>query len=154
MNLEQWSQVATILGALAIPLSAAFIWVQLRYQTALTRAANAQALVELSSPLNLQLIQDPEVAKLWINGPEHNSTYEPVDQFRYKTLIIWWMMLHENIFLQRRLGLLEESIYRVWDRDLRSFIRYHKIENRWDEFSDTFEPTFAAYVQTTFEKSA
>jgi hypothetical protein len=58
MTLSDWTSIATIAQSVFVPLSLFLVWRQLRQQSQLTRAANTQALVELSSPFNLQLIQD------------------------------------------------------------------------------------------------
>ena len=48
---------------------------QLRLQTDLARAANIQALVSLSSPFNIDLVRDPQMAKLWVEGAEELESY-------------------------------------------------------------------------------
>ena len=68
MDLDAWAAVATIVQAVFLPVSLFFVWYQLRQQSKFTRATNAQSLVELSSPFNLQLIQDRKFAQLWVQG--------------------------------------------------------------------------------------
>ena len=72
--LSDFANIATIIEAVFVIVSVWFIWRQLRESTRLARAANAQSLVELSSPLNLQLIQDPEMASLWVRARELSNT--------------------------------------------------------------------------------
>ena len=109
ISLSDLASIATIVGTLSIPLSAIFIWVQLRQQTQLARAANTQTLVELASPFNLQLIQDPKMAEYWVQGAAKYDSYSEVEKYRYKSLLIWWLILHENIYFQWEKGLLDDS---------------------------------------------
>ena len=104
--------IAVFVQAVFFILSIYFIWRQLREtrrqiqeNTDLTRAANAQKLVELSSPFNLLLIQNREVAELWLKGGSQYDTLDQIDQERYYELLTWWLILHENVYLQWKKGL-------------------------------------------------
>jgi hypothetical protein len=63
--LEQVAQLSTIAQSILVITSLAFIWFQLRQSAELTKAANAQALVEHFTNFNALLMQNPEVARLW-----------------------------------------------------------------------------------------
>jgi hypothetical protein len=147
MTLQDWANVATIIGVLSIPLSGYFIWLQLRQQTLLARAANAQSLVELSSPFNLQLIQDPKMAEYWVHGAERYSSFDQVEQYRYKSLLIWWLILHENIFFQQKNELLDDAVYAAWQRDLESFAQ-RQLKEQWPGLKWVFQPAFAKHVES------
>ena len=58
MTLNDIANIATIVEAVFVVISVYFIWRELRMNSKLTKAANNQSLVELSSPFNMQLIQD------------------------------------------------------------------------------------------------
>jgi hypothetical protein len=150
--LQEWANIATIIGVLSIPLSALFIWLQLRQQTLLARVANTQSLVELSSPFNLQLIQDPKMAEYWVHGAEQYQNFDPVEQYRYKSLLIWWLILHENIFFQWKSGLLDNTIYKSWQYDLERFTLY-QLGERWAELKPAFQPDFVRHVEGLIEKA-
>lgn len=47
---EKSANIATVVEAIVVTISIIFIWKQLRQQTKLTRIANTQALVDISSP--------------------------------------------------------------------------------------------------------
>lgn len=64
MNLGDWASVAATAEAIFVILSVLFIWYELRQNRKLTRVANVQTLVELSSPLHMQLIQDRGMVEL------------------------------------------------------------------------------------------
>jgi hypothetical protein len=152
MTLQDWANVATIIGVLSIPLSAFFIWLQLRQQTLLAKVANTQSLVELSSPFNLQLIQDRKMAEYWVEGAEKYQDFDPVEQYRYKSLLIWWLILHENIFYQWRSGLLDKTIYETWQHDLGKFA-HRQLKERWHELKQAFQPEFARHVEVLLGKA-
>ncbi len=150
MNWEMVSGLSAIIQAVAVIVSLFFIWKQIREQTTLTKAANVQALVELSSPFNLELIKDREMAEMWSQGRQR---YEKSDQTRdadyrarYANLIIWWLMLHENIYAQHDMQLLDDVFYTPWEKDLRSFVAHQLPEEIWKGLKENYSEGFARHV--------
>src|SRR5215510_597420 len=80
LAMNKWqiaSAISTIVQGVVVIVSLIFIWRQIQLQTKqitsqteLAKAANTQALVGLSSPFNIELIKDPQMAKLWLEGAE------------------------------------------------------------------------------------
>jgi hypothetical protein len=152
MILQSLASIATIVEAVFVVVSVVFIWREVRENTKLTRAANAQSLVELSSPFNMQLIQDRYMAELWVLGSQKYSSMDAVDRYRYKSLLIWWLILHENIYYQWQSRLLDESIYRSWASDLEGFVRSQNLSQLWDELKGSFQAAFGNHVSQLVEK--
>ena len=146
MDWEKAANIATVVEAIVVTVSIIFIWKQLRQQTKLTRIANTQALVDISSPFNLELIKDPKMAALWVRGAKDYSTFDEVGQYQYKSLLIWWLIFQENIFYQKKEGLLDEKIYASWDYDLRFFVRQQNLSERWGELKNAFQAEFRDYI--------
>src|SRR5262245_6729404 len=147
------STIATIVQSGVVIVSLIFIWrqvqlqtKQLNFQTDLAKAANTQALVSLSSPFNISLIQHPQIAKLWIEGAEDFESYGKIDRFRYETLLFWWLILHENVYYQKHKGLLDEVIYAAWEYDLRHFIKRQNLQLHWDGLKNLFQQEFRDHV--------
>jgi hypothetical protein len=150
MSLQDWASVATIIGVLSIPLSAVFILMQLRQQNALAKVANTQSLVELSSPFNLELIKDRQMAEFWIEGRQRFESYDSVDQYRFKSLLIWWLILHENIYFQWQQKMLDHTVFQAWQYDLREFAR-DQLRGRWVELRPAFQADFAKHIDRILE---
>ena len=154
--MNKWSiasAIATIVQSAVVIVSLILIWrqtqlhtKQLNLQTELAKAANTQALVGLSSPFNISLIQDPQMAKLWIEGAEEFASYDKVDKFRYETLLFWWLILHENVYYQRHKGLLDQTIYAAWEYDLRHFVKRQNLQVHWDGLKNLFQQEFVEHV--------
>ncbi len=92
MSLSDWANIAIIVQGIVIIVSLGFIFYQLRENARLTRAANTQKLVELTSPFTLQLMQDRGTAELWVQGAQKYETMDSVDRERYSTLLSWWLI--------------------------------------------------------------
>ena len=84
--MSYWADLAGIVEAVFVIASIGFIWYELRQSRKLTQAANVQAIVDLTSPFTLQLIQDKRITELWYEGATYFDKMEKVDQYRYKEL--------------------------------------------------------------------
>lgn len=94
----------------------------------------------------MQLIQDPEMAKLWYEGAMKFEEMAPVDQYRYTELVSWWMILHENIYYQHSKGLIDDEVYGSWNRDLEKFVRKEGFDKHWYAMHDSYQPEFAKHL--------
>jgi hypothetical protein len=153
------SAIATIVQGVVVIVSLIFIWrqiqlqtKQIRLQTDLARAANTQALVDLSSPFHIDLVKDPQMAKLWVEGAEEFESYCKVDKFRYETLLFWWLILHENVYYQKQKGLLDEVIYAAWEYDLRHFVKRQKLHLHWEGMKNFFQREFIEHVSQVMQE--
>ena len=146
MTLSDWANLSVVVQGVILPLSILILIWQVQKQFKLTRAANAQSLVEIASPFNLALVQDAEMAELWKNGASKYSEMDPVRQERYMNMLIWWLLLHENIRHQWREGLIDKAVYNSWQRDLDYFVVKHKIADRWPSMKEFYHVAFAQHV--------
>ena len=89
MSLSDWANIAIIVQGVVIIVSLGFVFYQLRENARLTRAANTQKLVELTSPFALQLMQDRSTAELWVHGAHTWDTLDLVDRERYTHVVTW-----------------------------------------------------------------
>lgn len=151
--------IATIVQTVVVVISLYFIWRQVQQQTRLitqqtnlARIANVQSLVGLSSPYNLELIKDRDMARFWVEGAEKFETYDEVDKFRHQQLLIWWLILHENVFYQKQKNLLDEDIFATWSRDLKFFIAKHRLEYHWPKLEAAFQSEFSKYVDQVIKE--
>jgi hypothetical protein len=146
MDLEDWASIAVIAEAVLVAVSVILIYLELRRSNELAKAANMHALVELSSPFNLQLVQNRQMAELWFAGADQFDTMDRIDQKRYRELLTWWLILHENIYYQYDKRLVDRDAYLAWDRDLKSFVRKQNLGRHWNTIKGAYLPEFATHV--------
>jgi hypothetical protein len=152
-ELQAVASVSTIVQSIFFLVSVFFIWYQIREHNRLTRAANTQSLVALSSPFLLQLSQDRNLAELWVNGTKNFDTMDGVERFRYQQLLFWWLILHENIYYQYQSGLVDEQMFRGWQTELQGFIRDKRIDLFWDgEMKRYFRADFRRNVEELIQR--
>jgi len=146
--------ISFIAQGILLLISIGLVWYQLRENTRLIRISNAQKLVELSSPFNLQLAQDRALAELWLQGTRGLDQLDEVDRERYFNLLTWWLVLHESIYHQWSKKLIEQDTYMSWSRDLEYFARRQNLQNHWSFLHSYFESSFADHVTTLMSRQA
>ena len=147
MNLNQLADLAQILEAIFVAGTVFFIWRELRENTRLTKAANTQRLVETSSPFYLQIIQNKEIAELWIKGAENFLSLDEADKYRYRSLINWWLNFYENIYFQWRSRLLDAQYFEAWSQALARFVGKPSFRTVWNDVRSTYEPEFVSFIE-------
>ncbi len=148
MSLNDLASIAIIVQGIFLVVSVILVWYQLRENTRLIRTSNTQKLVELSTPFNLQIAQNREMAALWLQGAQHVDDLDEIDRERYFNLLTWWLQLHENIYHQWSKKLIEEDTFISWTRDLEYFARRQNIGPYWPRMKTYYESSFAEHVTT------
>jgi hypothetical protein len=154
MTLGDFANIAIIVQGIFVIVSIGFIWYQLRENTRLTKAANTQRLVEVSAPFYLQAIEDREVAKLWLLGTTEWNTLDEIDKRRYRLLLLWWLIFHENIYYQWKKKLIDEETYTTWAGDFEKYIAGQIPKQRWEDLlsSYSFQPAFVDHLHQLMRK--
>jgi hypothetical protein len=143
--------IATVIETLVVTVSVILIWQQLKHQTKLAKASNAQALVDIASPFNLLIVEDAGVAELWLKGPNEFQTFTEVQKIRYENAVIWNLMFHENVYLQNQNGLLDDYMYSAWDTDLKRFAKRQNIKQHWEKLWVAYHTDFRKHLDRIIE---
>jgi hypothetical protein len=85
------------------------------------------------------------MAEFWVKGAQQDAPLDDVDRYRYKSMLIWWRILHENIYYKWKNGLLDKTIYESWQYDLRKFAK-DQLKAQWKDLKPSFQPEFAEHV--------
>jgi hypothetical protein len=145
------SNVANVLGSLSLVITALLLIRELRENNKLIRAANAQALVEISGPYYMAMAQDRQLAELFHRSAVDFDSMDDVDRRRFRSLLIWWLIFYENVFYQRRQRLLDRHAFKPWQRDLKQFIREQNVGQHWGGLKELFQDEFATLVTALIE---
>src|SRR5262245_59017988 len=153
LTLADLANLSLVVGALVAVLSVILLFRELRENNKLTRASNTQALVEMSAPFFMGLIQDRKMAELYVHGGKDGADMDEVDCYRYRSLVSWWLIFHENAYYQWRKGLLDGHSYKPWANDLKVFIMQQNVADHWKEMKMLFQDEFARHVTALIEVS-
>jgi hypothetical protein len=150
LSLEEWSQIFSIAGVVIGLLSLAMVWRELHEHNKITRAENAQKLVELTMMSNMELIKDPQLSKLWVDGnANYDSLQNNENKERFRRIWIVYLNILESAYNQWDKGLMDEEEFASWDRDIKT----HKaiLTKLWPGLSGFYPPSFQRHVERILE---
>jgi hypothetical protein len=153
MSWQDVAALATIAQAIVVIATLVFVGLQMRQQTHLARNANSQALVELSYPINLEILRDEKIAHLWVHGWREYSTYDDVKKYQFEVLLITILNLYANFYHQWRRGLLNKDLWLACERDIEDFLRTQHLELFWDKIKDSFDQEFKERVSLMIRRA-
>jgi hypothetical protein len=152
-NVQNLSNVFQIAGSASLVVSVLLLFRELRENNRLTRAANVQTLVGLCGPFYMAIVQDRQLAELSARGVRGDE-FDEVDRLRYQNLLIWWLTFYENIFYQRRQGLLDCRAFEPWRRDFEIFLRRQNVAAHWEGIKNLFQSEFVVEVEALLGAAA
>ena len=159
LSIQSAAYLASIFQAMSVVLSLSFIAAQLRQQTIsvrqqaeLARAANSQSFVGASSSFVLTVGGNADLMDLYKSGGERFETLRDEKQAQYRYLVGWWLTFYENVLYQHDCGLLDESVYRAWMKDMEGFIVRRSVEKVWDSLKDNYSDAFVNHFQPRIDK--
>lgn len=138
-----------IIGATIAIVELSLILVQLRQQTLMASAANAQTLIELTQPMNLEIVKDPTLADLNDRGTRDYASLSALEKSRYRRLLTMYLNIQENAYIQSQNGLMLEELYRPWFDDLKR--NRSTLAAVWPELRSLFSSSFALAVDRILE---
>jgi hypothetical protein len=86
------------------------------------------------------------MAALWVKGAEEYESFDEVKRYQYESLLIWWLILHENIYYQKNKRLLDKEAYAAWEADLKDFIKNQQLHRWWSKLKGVFQASFSDHV--------
>jgi hypothetical protein len=150
---EILAQYAVIGEALAIVVAMVSIGIQWRQANVLAEAEHLRSISEHAANFNFTIVGSEPLSDVWFSYGRP-SDVTPTQRHQYRTLLIQWLIFHENIFFQHENGLLDDAIYRSWDRDLEENLPRHDLDALGMPIEAMFRTSFGRHLKEIVERSA
>ncbi len=149
---EVLAQYAVIGEALAIVVAMLSAGVQWRQANALAKAEHLRAISEHAANFNFTIAGSETLSDVWFSyGRPSEAT--PLRRQQYRTLLIQWLIFHENLFVQHEHGLLDDDIYGSWDLDLQENLARHDLDALGMPVEAMFRTSFGRHLKEIVERS-
>ncbi len=145
MTLDDLGNIGEVVGAIGVIITLVYLGIQIGRSTKATRQQSYHNLVTRKSEwLNL-LADNEEVAKLWLSGMTGESM-NPVESQRFVATMLSLMSHFQDVFLQRRAGIIEDSVWEAEQRLLAAVVNLPGVNDWWREATQYFLPEFVGAV--------
>lgn len=152
MNWEIASVLAEVVGALAVVLTLAYLAIQVRQNTTAIKAASHHAVTDSFNALNVAVIQDPQVGRIWRLGNAGYSNLTEDEQISFSFMMISYIRIFETVYYQRKLGTMEEQLFASEERSANWMITQLGFREWWASNPISFSPEFRTYINRLIEK--
>jgi hypothetical protein len=147
MSLEQASYLAQIVGGGAVVASLIYVGFELRQNTAQLLRNEANAAFGQNSAFRLTIVNDRDVAQVWIQGLTGGATLAPADRLRFDLLLTEQLWIGFHLWDRSRLGLTDKGQWsRGPMRGLAEMLSTRGGGEWWSRFKDRFPPAYAAAI--------
>ena len=151
MNWEAVGAIGEIVGAIAVVLTLGYLAVQIRYSAKASMSATRQAISDTIISPSMNFVQNSEFRHAFnahINGEELDSDQIlQLEAYCYINLRMW-----ENIHYQYRSGMLSDSEWAAFRRNLKAFSQVPMMRGNWERESDVYTDEFQEEMESIFHE--
>ena len=133
MTIENISNIAQALAAVATVVSLLFVGVQIRQNTRATRAAAHHNVSNSLNELNLMFAAKADITKIWIVGMNDRKALSLEEKWQFDSVMRAYMHVCETTFVQAELGSGDDSIRLAEEEGIKTVMASPGSREWWDE---------------------
>ena len=146
MTLADISDLSQALGAITVVASLIFVGVQIRQNTAATRAASHHAVSDALNQINFSFAENAEVTRIFLAGMADRQALTNEERWRFDAFCRAYMHVCETMHMQADLGAGDRSIVVAEEGGIKMIFASPGIREWWAENTIGFGPEFRDYV--------
>ena len=154
MNWEAIGAMGELGGAVAVVVTLVYLAIQIRQNTASVKSNTFQSVSDSFNTWALQIIGDPEVAKLYDCGLTDYDSLERIDRVRFFLLMSAQFRNYENIYYQHRQATLDREVWPARRDAMVEFLVHPGVQRWWRRRGGFFGESFRAFVDAELAKVA
>ena len=137
MTLEELSDIGQAVGAVAILVSLAAVYGQVRQTNKIARADLTHSVWLQAGQMQATLFDTPEKAELMHRALFGTGPLSPAETLRMGTVIAILLGVHEAAFTLRKRGLIEAAAYNTFAETTRLYTRSPIVQDWWSRSRTT-----------------
>ena len=147
MNWDAIGAIGEILGAMGVIVTLGYLAVQIRQGTQSSREASGRATIEHINKMNFSLVEQPEVAELFIKGGTDRRNLDPPEALRLHVLLMSMFLLYQNAYFHAQRSEIEPHIWHLLESTLTELLGNLGFGSWWDANRRRLSPEFVQYVE-------
>jgi hypothetical protein len=145
--LSDISQVAEIIAAIAVVVSLVYVGQEVKRNTAAIQGASLQAIATSDSETLLTVAADASLSEVIRLGHDDPDLLNQSEKFRYTLFMRNFWLSFQNIYQQRELQLLDETVWQSYLTVICGMKSRTGVQKTWPEHSHILEDKFVATVE-------
>lgn len=152
MSLENAYFASQIAAVLIIIVSLVFVGVQIKQNTATTRASAHHAVSDALIRINLSFAENAEITRIYLKGLENRSSLSTEDRWRFDAILRAYFHVCETMFFQANIGPVDDGIMSAEENGIRLIISSTGGAEWWQENIFGFDVPFREYVSSLINR--
>ena len=107
VTIQDLGSFGELVAALATVATLIYLAVQIRQNTQTTQAASFHAIYDSMNHVNVAVIQNSELTRIWLAGSEDRSTLNPEERHKFDFTLLSYFHVFETLHFQGRIGVGE-----------------------------------------------
>ena len=146
-SLQDWANIAEIIGTAAIIFSLMFVGLQVADNTREMRSASAHNATQSLQSWYVEIATNPYAARVFRVGMSDPSALSKDDAFVYLMNLHSAMLAYQNVFFLGSEGTLDASLQLAMTRTMTAVVPTPGFGWYWKQRSDYFTPEFRKFVE-------
>lgn len=148
-NLQRWSLVAEIVGAVAVVISIVYLTVEVQRNTSAIQSQTSQGLLEMANETNQLLSLNPELAAFFTRAQTGYDLLTPAEHLRWRRWVNSELNIWEHAFYSHVNGTLDDAMWIGYDVSYRASYCNDSAKRIWREIETFYGTEFRAHVNET-----
>ena len=148
MDILELGAIGELVGGVAVIASLLYVGLQVRQSTQATRAASYQATVDSFREWSRSIIEDPDVADVFLRGNMDQSGLSQRESVQYGMLLFGAVRIWETLFYQSQTGTGERGLLRAEEGSLRWLLSNPGVQEWWRETPFSLNDEFTEYIES------
>jgi hypothetical protein len=115
MTLQDWSNLAQVIGAAAVVISLFYVGFQIKRNTSAVRSATAQAIHNNYNDWYMNLMRDAELNRIAVKGVKDYASLDEIEKARFIEAFMAFISFSQNAFYQWREKALSPWLWDGWE---------------------------------------
>ena len=153
MTIQDLGSLGELVAAIATVATLIYLALQIRQNTAATRAASFHAVTDARNQVNFTVTQNAELARIFVLGCADRSSLSPEDRVRFDFTCLSYVHVVETMHYQASVGVGEKGLVEAEERTLLDLISTPGVREWWLENPYAFGPEFRSYMEEFVAKA-
>ena len=146
MTIQDLGSLGELVAAVATVATLVYLALQIRRNTQATQASSFHAIYDSMNHVNMAVIQNSELTRVWLAGSKDRSSLDPEERHKFDFTLLSYFHVFETLHFQGRIGVGDESLVLAEERSLQSILATPGVREWWAENPYAFGPEFRSYV--------
>ena len=148
MTLDDLGNIGEFVGAIAVVITLGYLAFQIRQNTRTARSATHQAWVSAAAQINLVVLQNRDIARVWRSGSEDPGQLDPEELLQFNAYVLQMFRAFEALYLMFLNGAVDATYWNSQVQSCRAVMTPSGVQSWWARYSETFlDPRFREFVQ-------